>query len=185
MSINAMIRRTIRPSTDASTVRIVVKTLVQTALFWSFFLWLLPWTIIRLTADLPIPSLQFPAHVATGWIMFTAAGAIGITSGMVMSVRGRGTPIPMDCARDLVVVGPYRWVRNPMAFAGIAQGVAVGIVHGSQAVIVYALAGAAFWHLVVRPPEEADLVARFGAAFESYRRDVRCWLPRLRPWSPD
>ncbi|MFK7959660.1 MAG: isoprenylcysteine carboxylmethyltransferase family protein [Phycisphaerales bacterium] len=180
-----MIRRTIRPSTDASTARIVGKTLAQTALFWGFFLWLLPWIIIRFTSDWPLPDLRFPGHTATGWVVFGVAGTIGITSGMVMSVRGRGTPIPMDCARELVVVGPYRWVRNPMALAGITQGVAIGIVHGSLLVIMYALAGAGFWHLVVRPPEEADLADRFGLDFDSYRRDVRCWLPRRRPWSPD
>src|SRR5512134_1934522 len=33
--------------------------------------------------------------------------------------KGRGTPAPIDPPRELVVVGLYRYVRNPMYVAGI------------------------------------------------------------------
>ena len=41
-----------------------------------------------------------------------------------MAVTGRGTPLPFDAARDLVVSGPYRLVRNPMVVAGLTQSLA-------------------------------------------------------------
>jgi protein-S-isoprenylcysteine O-methyltransferase Ste14 len=81
----------------------------------------------------------------------------------------------------LVVAGPYRWVRNPMALAGIAQGVAVGLITASWLVVIYALAGSLVWNHIVRPYEEADLEKRFGAAFLRYRMHVRCWVPRFTP----
>jgi protein-S-isoprenylcysteine O-methyltransferase Ste14 len=36
----------------------------------------------------------------------------------------------------LVIAGPYRYVRNPMAVAGILQGIAVGWYLGSVSVII-------------------------------------------------
>ena len=53
---------------------------------------------------------------------------------------------------------------------------------GSPFVVGYALAGAVAWQLLVRPWEEADLLARFGAEYARYRAAVRCWVPRGRPW---
>lgn len=79
----------------------------------------------------------------------------------------------------LVIAGPYRSVRNPMALAGIAQGVAVGLLLTSWMVVVYALAGSIVWNCVVRPLEEADLDHRFGDDFRRYAAGVRCWVPRV------
>jgi len=93
--------------------------------------------------------------------------------------RGDGTPLPTATAPRLVIAGPYRYVRNPMALAGIAQGVAVGFYLGSYGVIAYSLLGAIFWHTAVRPVEEHDLVERFDESYVQYRKSVRLWFPRL------
>jgi protein-S-isoprenylcysteine O-methyltransferase Ste14 len=61
-----------------------------------------------------------------------------------------------------VLAGPYRHVRNPMAVAGIAQGVAVALWLGSWAVLLYAVSGALLWHMAIRSAEERDLAERFG-----------------------
>nr|WP_261344189.1 isoprenylcysteine carboxylmethyltransferase family protein [Stieleria neptunia] len=76
-----------------------------------------------------------------------------------------------------VLSGPYRYVRNPMALAGVLQGGAVGWLLGSSSVVGYSLAGAVVWHLFVRPIEEADLQKRFGDNYRMYQHRVRLWLP--------
>lgn len=81
---------------------------------------------------------------------------------------------------NLVVSGPYRYVRNPMAVGSISQGVAVGLMASSWLIVLYAVAGAVIWDWFVRPHEEAELSSRFGASFASYRNAVRCWVPTLR-----
>ncbi|MCS3844003.1 methyltransferase family protein [Microbacterium sp. AK031] len=68
--------------------------------------------------------------------------------------------------------------------AGIAQGVAVGLMIDSWLVVVYALCGSLVWNWVVRPLEEVDLEERFGAEYAEYARAVRCWMPRLTPFLP-
>ncbi|WP_368073083.1 isoprenylcysteine carboxylmethyltransferase family protein [Curtobacterium sp. MCBA15_009] len=113
-----------------------------------------------------------------GVVVLLGASALGIAAAAVMSTLGDGTPLPSASANRLVVAGPYRSVRNPMALAGITQGVAVGLLLGSWLVVVYAVAGSVVWNCVVRPLEEADLERRFGDDFRRYAAQVRCWVPR-------
>lgn len=79
----------------------------------------------------------------------------------------------------LVIAGPYRWIRNPMAVAGIVQGAAVGIILQAWLVVAYAVVGSLVWNYAVRPLEESDLKKRFGDDFQQYRDAVRCWIPRV------
>lgn len=159
----------------------VVKTLLQSALFWSLFLWLLPVTIHNLEIAAEISALQFQPQLTLGWILFTLCGTFGLTSGITLAVQGAGTPLPLNTAQKLVVRGPFRIVRNPMAVAGIGQGIAVGVVLGSAGVVIYSLVGALIWHLWVRPHEEADLLERFGDSYRRYQEATRLWIPKLPP----
>jgi protein-S-isoprenylcysteine O-methyltransferase Ste14 len=87
--------------------------------------------------------------------------------------------LPAETARDLVMSGPYAYVRNPMAVAGVAQVVGVGLWSGSWMVVAAGLTGAMAWDLLIRPTEEADLADRFGEPYRRYARHVRCWIPRM------
>ena len=55
---------------------------------------------------------------------------------------GRGTLAPWDPTRRLVVVGPYRYVRNPMIGGVLAMLVGEGLVLGSTFLLAWA---ALFW----------------------------------------
>lgn len=166
-----------------STWSLLLETLGQIAVFWSLFLVVLPLAIAvlerRWGLSIPVP----PPVVALGAIVLVAASAIGIWSAVTMVTLGGGTPLPGAMAQRMVVAGAYRWVRNPMAVAGIGQGVAVGMLLGSWLVVGYALLGSLVWNTLVRPFEEADLQERFGEQFQAYRAQVRCWLPQPTPWS--
>ncbi|WP_378148084.1 methyltransferase family protein [Cnuibacter sp. UC19_7] len=166
----------------------VLATLGQIVVFWGFFLVVLPLVISALEQRwglaVPLPSPIAAAVSIVGAVVLALASTLGLWSGVTMSALGDGTPLPAAMTTRLVVAGPYRWVRNPMALAGITQGAAVGLLLGSWLVVLYAVAGSAVWNLVVRPHEEDDLEARFGPDFVAYRTHVRCWLPRLTPYAP-
>ena len=175
-----------RVARPAATGWILLKSLLQTIVFWLAFLYFLPVGIYSLENETPLTHWRFDSTVWVAVLLFCLGGTLGLTSTVIMAIRGRGTPLPADCPRVLVIAGPYRYIRNPMAVAGLTQGIAVGILLGSPAVIAYAFIGGPIWHYFVRPWEERDLERRFKDAYCHYRNAVRCWIPRIRGYqSPD
>jgi protein-S-isoprenylcysteine O-methyltransferase Ste14 len=159
-------------------------TLAQMLAFWTLFLLLIPVPVILLERRWGL-FLALPTSVASGIgtlgvVVVLAASALGVWSAVTMARIGRGTPLPGAMAHHLVIAGPYRWIRNPTAVAGIAQGVGVGLFGTSWMVLLYATAGGVLWHLLVRPLEERDLADRFEQDYDRYRARVRCWLPLPR-----
>ena len=156
-----------------------IKAFLQIVVFWGTFFVVLPYTVLALEVALGLPGFDFPLRMWVGGALFVVLGMLGLSSALGTLIVGRGTPLPTDCASVLVVTGPYRYVRNPMALAGIGQGVMVGVMLGSWLVMAYAVSGGVIWHVLVRPIEEADLLNRFGDSYVQYKADLRCWWPRL------
>lgn len=158
----------------------LVRTLLQLAVFWVVFLALIPAAIVWIEARWGIGvGLPFAVRVA-GAVVLMLASAPGLWSAFAIALHGAGTPLPSTATNRLVIVGPYAYLRNPMAVAGIAQAVGVGMLTGSWVVIAYAVCGAIYWNELVRPFEEADLRAKFGEPYADYCARVSCWWPRRR-----
>ena len=174
-----------RPAAPASGWQYLQKTLLQCSIIWSVFLLVLPLTIVAVEHALGIPRFSFPGQRAVGIALLLGFSALNLWSGGVLSRRGEGTPLPLECPRKLVLTGPYSYVRNPMAIAGLGQGLAVVLWLGSWAGLVYVALGVLTWQYGARPPEERDLTERFGDSYEQYRRSVRCWWPRVQPFRAD
>lgn len=171
----------IRVSRSAAPGIQLARTLLQLLVFWVVFLVALPGAILFFEHRWGL-HVGFPEPVScAGAALLVIASALGLWAAFAMSLNGDGTPLPSATANRLVIAGPYRFVRNPMALAGIAQAMGVGLIVGSWLVVLYALAGVAYWNELVRPFEETDLEERFGDDYARYRAQVRCWVPRIPP----
>ena len=174
-----------RRAKPAPLARNLAKTGAQSVFMWLLFLGVLPWVCWQLETWLlrnHWPLQRFAPLPFCALILFAFGWAIAWASAWSLVKWGAGTPLPIDATNALVIRGPYRFIRNPMATASLLQGAAIGIWFGSPLILLYVAAGALSWNTAARPWEEADLRARFGADYERYRRSVRCWLPRLRPY---
>ena len=107
---------------------------------------------------------------------------LGISAVQEFVTRGRGTPIPFDPPRRLVSSGLYAYVGNPMQVSGVLLLLLLGLAVQNIWVAaigvmahVYSI-GLAGWD------EDDDLQRRFGTDWTEYRRGVRRWWPRWRPW---
>ena len=153
-----------------------IKTILQIVCVWLITLFVFPVLIIN--------SFGIPADISNniqliGISLFILFSTLGISSAYVLVKIGQGTPLPLDQTQKLVTEGPYKYVRNPMAVAGIGQGISISLFFGSIHTFFYAILGAILWHFVVRPIEEKDMIERFGKDYEDYKERVHCWLPKL------
>jgi protein-S-isoprenylcysteine O-methyltransferase Ste14 len=96
---------------------------------------------------------------------------------------GRGTLAPWDPTRNLVAVGPYRLVRNPMISGVAMMLMGEALWWGSWVVGLWAGLFIVINHLYFAVSEEPGLEARFGESYRLYKAHVPRWIPRLRSWS--
>ncbi len=171
-----------RQARPASPLWNLAKTLAHGAVFWSFFLLVLPALIIKVEDEIGVPRFHFSGQREVAAAMFWLLSLLGLWSGITISLNGEGTPLPLDGARRLVTRRPYAYLRNPMAVAGVGQGLLVGLYVGSTLTILYAIVGGLFWNYIVRPLEEADMARKFGPSYDRYLAEVKCWRPRLTPF---
>jgi protein-S-isoprenylcysteine O-methyltransferase Ste14 len=138
---------------------------------------LVPWWLTGWESNDMPDALQ-----AVGVALIVAGAAVLVHAFARFVVEGLGTPAPAAPPERLVVGGLYRYVRNPMYLALLASITGQALLLGQAPLLVYAaivwMATLAF----VRGYEEPALRRRFGPEYESYRRAVPGWLPRLRPW---
>ena len=100
------------------------------------------------------------------------------TNGLFLTL-GRGTAHPFaDKTQQLVVVGPYRYVRNPMMWGvgSLLTGSALWL--GSAGLWIAFALFFTFINLFVPFYEERDMERRFGEEYREYCRRAPRWIPR-------
>lgn len=119
-----------------------------------------------------------PVGQVVGTVVFVAGLSLFIWCLVLFARVGRGTLAPWDPTRRLVVVGPYRYVRNPMIGAVAAMLLGEAFFFGSVLVAGWAVLFILVNHVYFLVSEEPGLQRRFGTAFVEYKKRVPRWLPR-------
>jgi protein-S-isoprenylcysteine O-methyltransferase Ste14 len=157
-----------------------VASLAAGAAFLALWFWLLP------------PWLGFHVDMA-GVARWRWIAAVPSLLGFAVAIKciwdfgatGHGTPVPIAPPQRLVVVGFYRYVRNPMYVGFFVGWFSLWIVLGraNRAALTVALVAVVAVALFVQFYEEPTLRKMFGAAYEEYCRNVPRWIPRMRAWN--
>lgn len=122
---------------------------------------------------------------AIAWPM-RALGAMMLVGGLLLfgwcvslfARVGRGTLAPWDPTRNLVAVGPYQYVRNPMITGVAAILAGQALLTGSRALAIWLLTFVAINFAYFVLVEEPGLARRFGAPYLEYKARVPRWIPR-------
>ena len=161
------------------------RAVLQMLAFGGLTFGLIPQTVFDTVGGSWMPLLTRPAWVTSILLQLVAVAALlGVSALQEFATRGAGTPVPFDPPKNLVLSGPYAYVRNPMQLSATIAIVCWGAVLDSWLVagagvmaVVYAAGFAA-------GDEGLDLHRRHGNTWRSYTRVMRAWLPRWRPIDP-
>ena len=93
---------------------------------------------------------------------------------------GRGTLAPVDPPSQLVVLGLYRYVRNPMYLSVTTIVLGELLLTQSRGLLIYWAIWFAAVNLFVIGYEEPALRRQFGPSYEHYTRTVPRWIPTFR-----
>lgn len=135
---------------------------------------------------IPLVLLRRGPQVETGYLAYIAfplwliGGVILLWSFWNFLVEGRGTPAPIDPPKELVAVGFYRYVRNPMYFGVLLILIGHFLWFGFWWLLVYTLLAFIVVHLFVTLYEEPTLKKKFGTAYENYLKRVPRWIPNFK-----
>ncbi|HJQ65124.1 MAG TPA: isoprenylcysteine carboxylmethyltransferase family protein [Gemmatimonadales bacterium] len=154
---------------------LAIRSIAWAALLPGFFAGYVPWRYFGL-AHVQL-TLRRPVHML---------GLMGIGVGVVLlgsciwqfAHSGRGTLAPLDPPRQLVVRGPYRYVRNPMYAAVTAIVLGEVLLTRTVALLTYWVIWFVCVNLFVIGYEEPTLHRQFGESYEQYTRTVGRWIPR-------
>jgi protein-S-isoprenylcysteine O-methyltransferase Ste14 len=157
---------------------ILLRAITYATLFVAFFLVIVPRGLLRTSG--------YTWGGAPGWSELAGTGLVIAGFALVawclvtFAFVGKGTAAPFDPPRKLVVVGPYRFVRNPIYIGAVVAMLGAAMVLWSWWLVLYALVVLIITHLLVILYEEPHLRGVFGQSYEDYLRAVHRWIPTWR-----
>lgn len=146
-----------------------------------------PALVVWLTRNTTYAAQLMPKTI-TGWLGGFLFAGIGLVL-MIWSMRlfvtrgGGGTPAPWAPINNLIILGPYRYVRNPMLSGVIFFLIAEAFIFQSLPIFAWAVFFFALNTVYFAKFEEPQLEKRFGAPYIEYKRNVPRWLPRTNAYS--
>lgn len=164
----------------------LLRHLLSILLLPAFVVVIVPWAVLgssaaageRIGISLPVGLRRAAAVVlfVVGFAFFS--WCVGLFARI-----GRGTLAPWDPTRKLVVVGPYRHLRNPMISGVALMLVGEALFWDSRTLCLWAAGFLGINHFYFVLSEEPGLERRFGEAYRKYKANVPRWVPRWRPWT--
>ena len=124
---------------------------------------------------------------SSGVALFVALALFTIATGLYawsvwnFAVRGQGTPLPLDAPKRLVILGPYRYTRNPMYLALFSALLGWLLLYPIVILAAYTVGVVAAVYLFVVGYEEPHLRRLFGVDYDAYMSRVPRWLPGFPP----
>lgn len=92
---------------------------------------------------------------------------------------GEGTPGPWKPVTNLVISGPYRYIRNPMLLGVFFILLFESVFFSSTALFIWFIIFFIGNIIYFKNFEEKDLIQRFGAEYKNYKNNVPMLYPRF------
>ena len=98
---------------------------------------------------------------------------------------GEGTPGPWRPISNLIISGPYRYVRNPMILGVIFLLLFESIIFSSVPFLLWAIVFFVGNIIYFKTFEERELIQRFGTDYINYKNEVPMFFPKMTPYNKE
>lgn len=101
-----------------------------------------------------------------------------------VAYAGSLTRVTKVGAPEVVMAGPYAYLRNPLYIGNLLMYVGIGVMSNAMLPWLPVVAGAffVFQYAMIVSLEEEFLEKEFGAGFLEYKKNVPRFIPRLSPY---
>jgi len=101
------------------------------------------------------------------------------------NLGGEGTPGPWKPVTNLIVSGPYRYIRNPMLLGVFFLLLFESIFFTSIPIFIWFITFFVGNIIYFKTIEEKGLIKRFGNDYENYKREVPMLFPKFIPYNKE
>jgi protein-S-isoprenylcysteine O-methyltransferase Ste14 len=108
--------------------------------------------------------------------ILTGIGFITWTNVLFVSFAD-GTMLRLDAPKKMVVLGPFRYVRNPIATAMVTILWGEAMLFGSLFIFGWSIVYFILINAYILYKEEPELARKFGEAYLRYKQLVPRWIP--------
>jgi protein-S-isoprenylcysteine O-methyltransferase Ste14 len=143
-----------------------VTRVVATVLF-------LGWASLHLRRLDPVTGLVLPEGLKPAGMMLL------LTGGTVVLLCGGMLSTPGIIPTKFVVLGPFRYVRNPMSLGLVTTMFGLALFCRSISILLFSVILFLVLHAIVVLWEESFLEKRYGESYVQYKQSVNRWLPTL------
>ncbi|MCP8314339.1 MAG: isoprenylcysteine carboxylmethyltransferase family protein [archaeon] len=125
-------------------------------------------------------ALPEPANLVIGLSFITIGWSVALWSVYVQYRIGKGTPFPIVPTQKLVISGPYKYCRNPMALGTIIFYTGLAILLNTTSMLII-LTPIVFIPILVfvKLVEEKELERRFGQEYLEYKKKTPFLIPKI------
>jgi protein-S-isoprenylcysteine O-methyltransferase Ste14 len=129
---------------------------------------------LDVAAPLPLPVDRWMGTL--GGLALLVSG-LGLGAAAHVHFRRTGQhPAPWKPAPELIIGGPYRFMRNPMYVGMSLIQIGLGLATNDLWLLLLTIPALAIVHFIAVVPEERYLTARFGAPYDAYVARVGRYL---------
>jgi protein-S-isoprenylcysteine O-methyltransferase Ste14 len=116
-------------------------------------------------------------NIVVGVIAIMTGGFFAFWTIVAQIKLASGTPFPMLPTKKLLIIGPFRYCRNPMTLGTIVAYSGVAILVGSPTALLAVATFSLMLLVYLKLIEEKELQMRFGQEYSEYRRSTPFLLP--------
>jgi len=120
-----------------------------------------------------------PVNAILGGILIAVGLPLALWTIIAQLTRGHGTPVPIVATQKLIIEPPYTLCRNPMVLGTLMAYLGLAVIIGSPGTALVVAVFGALLLFYVKRIEEQEMLERFGADYEAYRKRTPFLIPRI------